>query len=315
MDKDRIAGSAKDFAGKVEGAAGDIAGDAKTQASGRAREAAGTVQNLYGQAKDAARDAGDAAVSYAKDAYENSGDTLRDGSQGGGEDSAGQSARRAVGRRRHRLCAGAADDAPAAPSAAVAGGIRAKRCHSAARDRAIRGCVSRASGCSRTISWIPTRDAAHRSGRFTHLAQKLPGGPSAERPTLPGGRGGPGARGAAAVAGLARAAARRAVQSHRRNPCTTARGLRRLLRNRAGAGICFFGFGGAVGRRRRATVPSGATDATGVSPLACSRPTSRRGQAKSSARPAGGASGSPLTSVRAASASTAAGREPGPPSN
>ena len=38
MDKDRIAGSAKDFAGKVEGAVGDIAGDAKTQAAGRARE-------------------------------------------------------------------------------------------------------------------------------------------------------------------------------------------------------------------------------------------------------------------------------------
>ena len=81
MDKDRIAGSAKDFTGKVEGAVGDIAGDAKTQAAGRAREAAGTVQNLYGQAKDAARDAGDAAVSYAKDAYDNSGDTLRDGSK------------------------------------------------------------------------------------------------------------------------------------------------------------------------------------------------------------------------------------------
>ena len=81
MDKDRIAGSAKDFTGKVEGAVGDIAGDAKTQASGRAREATGTVQNLYGQAKDAARDATDAAASYAKDAYENSGDTLRDGSE------------------------------------------------------------------------------------------------------------------------------------------------------------------------------------------------------------------------------------------
>src|ERR1700681_5094361 len=81
MDKDRIAGSAKDFAGKVEGAVGDMAGDAKTQAAGRAREAAGTVQNLYGQAKDATRDAADAAASYAKDAYENSGDTFRDGSQ------------------------------------------------------------------------------------------------------------------------------------------------------------------------------------------------------------------------------------------
>jgi uncharacterized protein YjbJ (UPF0337 family) len=88
MDKDRIVGSAKDVAGKVEGAVGDIAGDPKTQASGRAREAAGTVQNLYGQAKDAARevkdsarDATDAAVGYARDAYENSGDTFREGSQ------------------------------------------------------------------------------------------------------------------------------------------------------------------------------------------------------------------------------------------
>ena len=81
MDKDRIAGSAKDFAGKVEGAVGSVAGDAKTQASGRAREAEGTVQNLYGQAKDAARDATDAAVSMAQDALDNSGDTIRDGSQ------------------------------------------------------------------------------------------------------------------------------------------------------------------------------------------------------------------------------------------
>jgi uncharacterized protein YjbJ (UPF0337 family) len=81
MDKDRIAGSAKDFVGKVEGAVGDTTGDAKTQAAGRAREAAGAVQNLYGQAKDAARDATDAAVGYAKDAYDNSGDTLRGGQQ------------------------------------------------------------------------------------------------------------------------------------------------------------------------------------------------------------------------------------------
>ena len=81
MDKDRIAGSAKDVAGKVEGAVGDMTGNAQTQAAGRAREATGTVQNLYGQAKDAARDAGDAAVNYARDAYANSGDTIRDGSQ------------------------------------------------------------------------------------------------------------------------------------------------------------------------------------------------------------------------------------------
>src|SRR5471030_889595 len=81
MDNDRIAGSAKDFAGKLQGSAGGIVGDAKTEAAGRVREATGTVQNVYGQAKDAAREATDATVSYAKDAYENSGDTFRDGSQ------------------------------------------------------------------------------------------------------------------------------------------------------------------------------------------------------------------------------------------
>ena len=66
MDKDRIVGAAKEFGGRVEGAVGDLTGDTKTQASGTAREAAGTVQNLYGQAKDA---------------YENSGERLRDGTQ------------------------------------------------------------------------------------------------------------------------------------------------------------------------------------------------------------------------------------------
>ena len=81
MDKDRIAGSAKDFVGKVEGTVGDITDDAKAQAAGRVREATGTAQNLSGQAKDATREATDAAVSYAKDAYENSGDTCRDSSQ------------------------------------------------------------------------------------------------------------------------------------------------------------------------------------------------------------------------------------------
>ena len=81
MDKDRIAGSAKDFAGKVEGVVGDATGDAQTQASGRLREATGTVQNLYGQAKDAVRDAGETAAGYAKDAYDKPAETLRDGSQ------------------------------------------------------------------------------------------------------------------------------------------------------------------------------------------------------------------------------------------
>ena len=81
MDKDRIAGTAKDFEGKAEGTVGNMAGDARMEAEGRFREAAGTAQNLYGQAKDVARDAADAAVGYAKDTYEKSGDTFRDGSQ------------------------------------------------------------------------------------------------------------------------------------------------------------------------------------------------------------------------------------------
>lgn len=81
MDKDRIVGSAKDFAGKAEGTVGNMAGDARTEAQGRFREASGTAQNLYGQAKDAARDAADVAVGYAKDTYDKSGDTLRGGSQ------------------------------------------------------------------------------------------------------------------------------------------------------------------------------------------------------------------------------------------
>ena len=81
MDKDRIVGSAKEFAGRAEGAIGDLASDTQTQASGKAREAAGTVQNLYGQAKDAVRDATDTAASYAKDAYDKPAETLRDGSQ------------------------------------------------------------------------------------------------------------------------------------------------------------------------------------------------------------------------------------------
>lgn len=81
MDRDRIVGSAKDFAGKAEATVGNMAGDAKTEAQGRVREASGTAQDLYGQAKDVARDAADAAMGYAKDTYDKSGDTFRDGSQ------------------------------------------------------------------------------------------------------------------------------------------------------------------------------------------------------------------------------------------
>jgi uncharacterized protein YjbJ (UPF0337 family) len=81
MDTDRIAGAAKDFAGKAESAVGEIAGQAKNKTAGRVHEAAGTMQNLYGQAKDAARDATDAATKQAQEIYESSDDTFRDGSR------------------------------------------------------------------------------------------------------------------------------------------------------------------------------------------------------------------------------------------
>ena len=82
MDKDRIVGSAKEFAGRAEGAVGDLAGDAQTQASGKAREAAGTVQNLYGQAKDAVRDASETAAELRQGRLRESAATrFRDGSQ------------------------------------------------------------------------------------------------------------------------------------------------------------------------------------------------------------------------------------------
>src|SRR5712671_6318570 len=138
------------------------------------------------------------------------------------------------------------------------------------------------------------RRAPHHEDQSSHRIKKS--GTEADRPTVPGGRGGPGAR----SGGGWRGAFPKPKNSRNAGvPDWTGRSL-------------FAGFGGPPGA---ATVPSGEVDATGVSPLACSRPTSRRGQTKSSARPAGGASGSPLTSVRAASASTAAGRDPGPPSN
>ncbi len=82
MDTDRITGTAKDMAGKVESGVGEMTGDKQTRASGRAREASGVVQNLYGQAKDAARDAGDAAMNFAKDTIGGDRvDNLRDGTQ------------------------------------------------------------------------------------------------------------------------------------------------------------------------------------------------------------------------------------------
>jgi uncharacterized protein YjbJ (UPF0337 family) len=57
MDKDRIAGAAKEIKGSVKVAVGKVAGDAKLEAEGRADQVEGKVQNVLGGAKDAVRDA------------------------------------------------------------------------------------------------------------------------------------------------------------------------------------------------------------------------------------------------------------------
>ncbi len=57
MDKNRIAGSAKEIKGAVKETIGKAMGDAKLQSNGRADKVEGKLQNALGGVKDAARDA------------------------------------------------------------------------------------------------------------------------------------------------------------------------------------------------------------------------------------------------------------------
>jgi uncharacterized protein YjbJ (UPF0337 family) len=57
MDKDRVAGSAKQAEGKVKEVAGKVTGDEKLRREGQGEQAAGKVQNAVGGVKDAVRDA------------------------------------------------------------------------------------------------------------------------------------------------------------------------------------------------------------------------------------------------------------------
>jgi uncharacterized protein YjbJ (UPF0337 family) len=52
MDKDRIAGSAKQVKGTVKQAIGTVVGDTKLQAEGMADKTEGRVQNAIGGLKD-----------------------------------------------------------------------------------------------------------------------------------------------------------------------------------------------------------------------------------------------------------------------
>ena len=57
MDKDRVAGSAKQVKGAVKEAVGKVVGDAKLESEGKADKAEGKVQNAIGGLKDAVREA------------------------------------------------------------------------------------------------------------------------------------------------------------------------------------------------------------------------------------------------------------------
>jgi len=57
MDKDRIAGSAKELKGAIKQGVGKAVGDSKLEAEGTADKAEGEVQNAVGGLKDTVRDA------------------------------------------------------------------------------------------------------------------------------------------------------------------------------------------------------------------------------------------------------------------
>ena len=57
MDKDRVAGTAKQAKGSVKQMAGKVLGDSKMKAEGAAEKLAGKAQNAAGSVKDSVRDA------------------------------------------------------------------------------------------------------------------------------------------------------------------------------------------------------------------------------------------------------------------
>ena len=59
MDKDRVAGSAKQAGGAIKEAAGKVTGDKKTEAEGAAKKTEGKVQNAAGGLKDNVREMAD----------------------------------------------------------------------------------------------------------------------------------------------------------------------------------------------------------------------------------------------------------------
>lgn len=56
VDENRVDGTIRNVAGKVQDAAGDVFGDSETQARGKANQFAGEAQANYGEALDTVRD-------------------------------------------------------------------------------------------------------------------------------------------------------------------------------------------------------------------------------------------------------------------
>ncbi len=57
MDKNRIAGAAKELKGTIKEVAGKVTGNEKLEAEGKVDKAAGQVQSTVGKGKDAVKDA------------------------------------------------------------------------------------------------------------------------------------------------------------------------------------------------------------------------------------------------------------------
>jgi uncharacterized protein YjbJ (UPF0337 family) len=68
MSMDRIEGTARQAAGRVQDAVGGLVGDGAMQAKGKLDEAVGSVQDAYGRATDTARDAFNQAADRARGA-------------------------------------------------------------------------------------------------------------------------------------------------------------------------------------------------------------------------------------------------------
>lgn len=81
VSTDRIAGTAKELGGKAQAAIADAVGSNRDSVEGRFREAHGKAQDAFGEAKDKLTDVADDVSGYASDAYDRSGEYLRDGSR------------------------------------------------------------------------------------------------------------------------------------------------------------------------------------------------------------------------------------------